>query len=146
MDPAFESKVSTLLSFSVQTLTVKEVQDSIGQYLLLDARESKEWEISRIPGAQYIGYKDPNWSILDNVSPDTPILLYCSVGYRSEKIGEILQERGFSNVHNLYGSIFEWVNQGNPVIDSKGELTDTVHTYNRRWSRWLNKEKAVRIW
>ena len=49
--------------------------------------------------------------------------------YRSEKIGKKLKKLGFKNVVNLYGGIFEWVNSGYPVYDSKGE-TEKIHPYD----------------
>ena len=65
------------------------------------------------------------------------MVVYCSVGYRSERIGEKMQKMGFENVSNLYGGIFDWKNQGNTVINLNQEPTDSVHTYNRNWSQWL---------
>ena len=42
---------------------------------------------------------------------------------RSEKIGKKLLDMGYTNVKNLYGSIFEWANQGNILVDQKGSET-----------------------
>jgi hypothetical protein len=47
---------------------------------------------------------------------------------------------------NLYGSIFEWVNQGNPVVNKDNQPTQQVHTYNKNWSRWVEKDKAEKVW
>ncbi|MFN8396323.1 MAG: rhodanese-like domain-containing protein [Bacteroidia bacterium] len=58
------------------------------------------------------------------------VVVYCSVGYRNERIGEQLLAQGFSKVWNLYGGIFEWVNEGHEVVDAHGQPTDRVHTYN----------------
>jgi predicted sulfurtransferase len=66
------------------------------------------------------------------------------VGYRSEKVGEKLQELGFQNVKNLYGGIFQWKNEGFEVENSLSMPTDSVHTYNKRWSKWLLK--GVRVY
>jgi hypothetical protein len=72
--------------------------------------------------------------------------LYCSIGYRSEKIGEKLKDAGYTNVQNLFGSIFEWVNQELPVENSKDEIVKKVHTYNRLWGKWVDKKKTERVW
>ena len=53
-------------------------------------------------------------------------------------MGEKLMERGFTNVRNLYGSIFEWANKGLPMENAKGETVPAVHGYNKRWSKWVN--------
>ena len=63
--------------------------------------------------------------------------MYCSVGYRSEKISEKLIAAGFTDVSNLYGGIFEWVNIGRPVYKASNQKTNRVHTYNKEWSKWL---------
>jgi len=46
-------------------------------------------------------------------------------------------------VHNLYGGILEWVNQGLPVYDQEGKSTKRVHTFTRFWGKWL--DKGVRV-
>ena len=75
-----------------------------------------------------------------------PIILYCSIGYRSEKIGEQLKERGFTEVYNLYGSIFEWVNQDKPIVDESGEETKKIYTYSWMWSKWMMNSEYQQIW
>ena len=42
-------------------------------------------------------------------------------------------------VFNLSGSIFAWVNQGNPVVNKQGP-TRFVHPYNRHWGQLLDKK------
>lgn len=49
---------------------------------------------------------------------------------------------GFKNVSNLYGGIFEWVNQAHEIVNDSGK-TDSVHAYNRFWGMWLQKGKKV---
>ena len=87
--------------------------------------------------------------MLENVADldkKTPIVVYCSVGYRSEKVGEKLKAAGFLNVKNLYGSIFEWVNEGNPVVGNDNKATAKVHTYNKTWSRWVDKKNIEKVY
>lgn len=142
---AFNAKLERLLSFSVPTIGVDELKAMDGVFIA-DAREFEEYQVSHIPGAEYVGYKKFSTDKLNGVSKDTPIVLYCSVGYRSEKIGEKLQKAGYTNVYNLYGSIFEWVNEGNPVVDALDKPTNKVHTYNKKWSQWLDDGKAEEVW
>ncbi len=77
--------------------------------------------------------------MVEKLNKDSPIIVYCSVGYRSERVGEKLKSAGFKNVKNLYGGIFQWVNEGHPVVNKKDHWTDSVHTYNKNWSQWLTK-------
>ena len=143
----FDEKISQLISFSVPTIGVVELKTmQENEVYILDAREKEENEISHIPTAQYIGYKDFDLKTLNEIPKDAPIVVYCSIGYRSEKIGEKLLKDGFTNVHNLYGSIFEWVNQGNSIVTPTGDATTKIHTYNKKWSKWVDKNAAERVW
>jgi rhodanese-related sulfurtransferase len=145
-NPKFDEKISQLISFSVPTIGVSELKNMEGEVYILDAREKEEYEISHIPNAIYIGYNKLEKKVLKTIPKDANIVLYCSVGYRSEKIGEKFQKKGFTNVRNLYGSIFEWINQGNEVHDKEGKPTDKVHTYNKKWSQWVEEGKAEKVW
>lgn len=146
-NPAFEQKIDALLSETIPFVYVEELkQKSLDNIILLDARELEEYEVSHIPNAKFIGYDSPVFTSLDNVSTDKEIIVYCSIGYRSEKIAEQLMERGFTKVHNLYGSIFEWVNQGQEIEDIDGKLTQKIHTYNKRWSKWMINESFQKVW
>ena len=146
LNPKFDDKINSLLSFDVPLISVQELKEKQGKVLLFDAREKKEFDVSHIEGAQYIGYNQFNPSILKDIPKDKEIVLYCSIGYRSEKIGARLQKMGYTKVFNLYGSIFEWVNQENPVVDKNGNKTKTVHGYNKNWSQWLDGSKVKKTW
>lgn len=148
-DPAFQKKLLSLLDFSMPVMGVNELKMALDQqkpYLILDAREWEEYAVSHLPGARFAGYKnfDPGqWS---GVPKEQPIIVYCSVGYRSEKISKKLEKLGYSNVYNLYGSIFEWVNQGYPVVDEKEKPVRAVHTYNEDWSKWVKNYGVKKVW
>lgn len=144
--PAFSKKLEKTLKLSIPVIGVEELAQTSDQYLLLDTREKKEYDTSHIPNAKFAGYKKFDWSILDNTPKDQAIVVYCSVGFRSEKIGEKLKKKGFTNVKNLYGSIFEWANKDHPVIDKNGNETKKVHTYNKDWSQWLEDGELIKIW
>ena len=105
--------------------------------IFVDIREDKEYNVSHIPGAM-------TQEEFENaaVSADTPIILYCSVGYRSGKYGEKLVEMGLDNVYNLYGGIFKWTNDGKELVDEKG-TTERVHTYDKKWGKWVTKGEKV---
>jgi len=111
--------------------------------VLLDTREQGEFDVSHIPNSVCTGYKDFNTDALKDISKTDTIVVYCSVGYRSERIGEKLQKMGYSNVFNLYGGIFEWKNLGNTVVNADGSETEKVHTYNKSWSKWLTRGEKV---
>jgi rhodanese-related sulfurtransferase len=139
---AYNLTLKTLLSHSVPEVSVSEVK-KMKEVLLLDAREWNEYKVSHIENAKYVGYDQFEIGTLKSISKKQKIVVYCSVGYRSEKISEKLKQAGFTDVSNLYGGIFEWVNQSNPVVDSKGKTTENIHAYNKTWSMWLDKGVKV---
>ena len=139
---AYRTMLKALLSHSVPEIQVQEAARDTAGILFLDAREPKEYAVSHLRGAREVGYDHFDIQSISSVQKNQRIVVYCSVGYRSEKIAEKLLAAGFTNVANLYGGIFEWVNQGNPVYDEKGE-TDQVHAYSRTWGIWLKKGEKV---
>ena len=143
---AFDEKISKTINFSIPVMGVDELKEMQEDVILLDARPQSEFDVSHIKGAKRIGYKKMEESALAGIDKDEQIVVYCSIGYRSEKVGEKLKGMGFKNVYNLYGSIFEWVNQGNEVVDENEKPTEKIHTYNKRWSKWVEDGKAEKVW
>lgn len=140
---SFDVLLKTMLKNTVTKISVKELMPKIDQVVLLDAREPQEYEVSHLKNAKFVGFNQFNISILQYLSKNSEIVVYCSIGVRSEKIGEKLKAAGFTNVKNLYGSIFEWVNQGNQVFDTQNRPTKKVHAFNKKWGVWLNKGEKV---
>ena len=145
-NPEFDKKIVRTISFTVPTMSVAELKEKQSEVVLLDARELEEYEVSHIPNAEYIGYDKLEKKKLKKIPKDATIVLYCSIGYRSEKVGEKLQKMGYTDVYNLFGSIFEWVNQGNEVVDKDENPTDLIHTYNEKWSQWVNHNMLKKTW
>lgn len=139
---AFRVMLNGLLHHSVPEIGVKEAVLQPSNTLFLDAREPKEFAVSHIKNAIPVGYDHFDLQNVAALDKSKPVVVYCSVGYRSEKIAEKLIQAGFSNVSNLYGGIFEWVNQGHTVVDDSG-VTERVHAFSRSWGVWLKKGKKV---
>jgi len=123
---------------SVEELRMMQMNDSVN---ILDAREQNEFNVSHIASAVFIGFNDfsSEDTILNTFDKNKPIIVYCSLGIRSEEIGEKLIKAGFIHVENLYGGIFEWKNKGYPVLDSFNKETENVHAFSKPWSKWLKK-------
>ena len=138
---AYGLMLSALLTRDVPEVGVADAAAMEGA-LFLDTREWKEFEVSHIQDARWAGFDTFQLDRLDGIPTDRPIIVYCSVGYRSEKITRRLRKEGFSRVYNLYGGLFEWVNRGNPVFDAQGS-TEKVHAYDAFWGRWLKRGQKV---
>ncbi|RIJ34492.1 rhodanese-like domain-containing protein [Pontibacter oryzae] len=110
--------------------------------LILDTRQPEEYAVSHIAGSRFVNYDTFKLAQLNDVPKDRPVVVYCTVGYRSERVSEKLKAAGYTNVLNLYGGIFEWVNRGYPVYNSEGK-TAKVHAYSKAWGKWLQKGEKV---
>lgn len=139
---AFDIILRGVLSHTVNEVSVQDVKGKT-EILFVDAREESEYEVSHIKDAVFVGYDNLDLSDLGKVDKNKEVVVYCSVGYRSEKVAEKLLEIGFSDVSNLYGGIFEWINQKQIVVNLKNEPTDKVHAFNKVWEIWLKKGEKV---
>lgn len=117
-------------------------EEILGNAVLLDTREKEEFEVSHIKGARWVGYETFSLASVKDIPKSEPIVVYCSVGARSQDIGKKLKAAGYKNVYNLYGGIFHWVNENQPVFSGQ-KSTNRIHTYNRVWSIWVNKGEKV---
>lgn len=140
---SFNFTLKMLLSRDVPEVTVVDAAKNSGQYMFLDAREQKEYNVSHLPSTRFVGYDSFSITSLNDIPKDKPLVVYCSIGKRSEDITRKLKKAGFKNVYNLYGGIFEWVNQGNQVYDLQNKPTDKVHAYGKIWGRFLDKGTKV---
>ncbi len=145
-NPAFEKKIDNLLDKNTPVRTVHEIGDEWQSYIYLDAREEEEYQVSHIPGAIHVGYKYFDNAVLNRLDHNAQIIVYCSIGYRSDEITKRIMAQGYHNVYNLFGSIFEWANCDLPLEDNNGESTQKLHTYNRNWSQWVTNPSIVKTW
>ena len=110
--------------------------------LLLDVRTPAEFRVSHLAGAQFVNFDSVATAQFAGLDREQPVVVYCSVGVRSERLGERLHALGFRHVRNLYGGLFEWVNEGHPVVNAHGPTTN-VHPYSALWSPWLKRGRKV---
>ncbi len=134
----YKNTVPFIAPDSLQSLT-----NTSKNYVLLDTRERNEYKVSHIANARYVGYDNFSLKTVKDIPKNTPIIVYCSIGARSEHIGEILLKEGFKEVYNLYGGIFNWVNLKYPLVSNKGDTTENIHPYNEDWGKWLQEGNKV---
>lgn len=137
----YDAMLHTMYSNTVPIALVDTV--NADNFVFLDTRAFREYEVSHINNARWVGYDNFNYRSVTELPKDTAIIVYCSVGYRSEKIGEKLKELGFTNVKNLYGGMFQWVNEGKAIVDMDEQVTKKVHAYSKAWGIWLKKGEKV---
>ena len=137
---------------SLDTLNVGSVEyihpENMAQLkdvVVLDAREKEEFEVSHLENAIWVGYSDFDVEKTNKFisEKNKPIVVYCSIGARSEDIGEKLEQAGYKNVKNLFGGIFLWKNLGYPVFDESNQETEKVHTFSKEWAPLLTNGYKV---
>jgi sodium/bile acid cotransporter 7 len=96
--------------------------------VFIDVRETKEQEISMLPGAV------PDRDFLKN--PDKyqnhVKVAYCTISYRSGKLAQKLRKKDLV-VYNLEGGLLAWVHDGGKVY-SNGKETHRIHVYGPKWN------------
>lgn len=130
---------------SIPYITVKELAKSKKQTLILDAREANEFNVSHLKNAVNVGFDTFDISSIEKTikNKNQKIVVYCSLGIRSEDIAELLKKSGYTNVYNLFGGIFEWKNNDYAVYDSENKVTNKVHVFSEEWSQWLLKGQKI---
>lgn len=127
---------------NVPTVTTDQLAEALMSerpVVLLDARDASEFLVSHLPEARLVQSTNDLMTSLEDVSPDTMIVAYCSVGYRSAKLIQALQQRGITTAFNLEGSIFAWANAGLPVYRGESQVRQ-VHPFNESWGQLLKPE------
>lgn len=144
VDPNYKKMLEQYYS-DFSTISGDKAQKLIGieNVYFLDTREEKEFLVSHIPNAIWVGYDHLNWSAIKKLPRDSHVIVYCSVGARSQNIGEKLVQMGFTHVDNLYGGLFLWANQRRILHDHKGKKTTKIHGYDPNWGKWVTAGEVV---
>ena len=144
IDPDFKLMLDSINDHKVPQVTVQEfIEMNKNEVFVLDIRENEEFKVSHLKNARNVGYFWFDMRKVYDIPSDADIVVYCSIGSRSEKIAKKLINAGYKNVYSLYGGIFEWVNSGQPVYKLNGVQTSEIHTYTKDWARWVEKGTKV---
>lgn len=139
---AVRKKFPTVQQVSTAELAAWLADTNRVQPLLVDVREQEEFAVSHLRGARNFTSVAQVKSALP--SNALPVLVYCSVGYRSSALAEKLQRAGVRNVANLEGSLFQWANENRPLHRGINTVRE-VHGYSRKWSELLHADMPVRF-
>jgi rhodanese-related sulfurtransferase len=103
----------------IREFGIDEYQERLARgerWILVDTREDREWDASRIKGAVHLSRGVIERDI-EALYPDkaTPLVLQCGGGFRSALSADNLQKMGYTNVVSLAGGIREWIERGLPL-------------------------------
>lgn len=122
----------------IETLELGRRMSSAHAPLLLDARTPEEHALGHLSGAHRVDPGATDFAEL-GVKSTEPIVVYCSVGYRSAALCERLQRAGYSDVRNLRGGIFQWANEQREIRGADQRVR-RIHPFSRVWSLWLRPD------
>src|SRR5215210_6652676 len=118
----------------VQEVDPAEVSEHLGNgIVLVDVRESDEWDRGHLPGAVHVprGYLE---SRIEGAAPDRDarVILYCASGQRSALAAHTLKELlGYSDVASMTGGITLWKDRGYKVEVPKSMTKEQRERYSR---------------
>jgi rhodanese-related sulfurtransferase len=141
----YQQLLRTIYRHTVPTVPAADLARALQQPappVLLDVRTPAEFRVSHLAGARFVDFDSVPTAQFADLDRNRPVVVYCSVGLRSERLGERLHALGFRQVRNLYGGLFEWMNEGHPVVNAAGVTTD-VHPYSTFWGSWLRRGRKV---
>lgn len=96
---------------------LKSKIDNNEKLIIIDVRETDEWETGKIPNAIHLSKgiieRDIEKIITDNQSN---IVVYCSGGYRCALVANSLQKMGYTNVLSLDTGLQGWLEAGYSLV------------------------------
>jgi rhodanese-related sulfurtransferase len=144
IDKKYDRLLKVIYSdFPTISTTIANEKLKEGQAIFLDTREKEEYDVCHLPNAIWIGYEDFDIKPIASLDKTKEIIVYCSIGARSQNIGKKLLKAGFKNVSNLYGGIFQWSNEERILVDKQNIATKKIHGYSKNWKKWIKKGEIV---
>lgn len=110
----------------LREMTQQRAQTALAEgRTFVDVRTVEEFQASHIPGALFGGGENLSAFAEDHVAElrQGPVVVYCSVGWRSAEAASRLRSHGI-DAHNLRGGVFLWAQAGYPLTATR------VHPYN----------------
>lgn len=88
-----------------------------GKVQLVDVRTPGEHASGHIKGARLMDWSSGQFQKeLATLDKDTPVLLYCASGRRSDAALNAMQQAGFKDVKHMLGGIQAWGRAGKAVV------------------------------
>ncbi|WP_121616084.1 MBL fold metallo-hydrolase [Virgibacillus halodenitrificans] len=106
-----------------KSVTTKDIARKIianEELLILDVRNTDEYDNWKIEGGKIRVINEPYFNLLDGVDAleidkDKEIVVVCAKGGSSQMVAEMMEEAGFTKVYNLEGGMKAWSEHLEPV-------------------------------
>jgi molybdopterin/thiamine biosynthesis adenylyltransferase/rhodanese-related sulfurtransferase len=119
----------------VEEVDPAQVSEHLGNgIVLIDVRESTEWDAGHIPGAKHVprAYLESRIEGAAGADRSQEIVLYCASGQRSALAAHTLTDQlGYENVKSMTGGITLWKDRGYKVEVPKALTGEQRERYSR---------------
>jgi len=105
---------------SLPLLTVDELHEQAGDYLVVDAREGFEYRHTHVEGSLLLPTAEA-WERAAEIESDRPIAVICDDQSRSAAVASMLQRAG-RDARLVTGGIGDWIQHGYPVVSDEPHL------------------------
>ncbi len=95
-----------------------------GEIVLVDVRETKEYDREHIAGALLLPLSELDVDVFP-VLADKPLVLHCAIGKRSEAAAKMLLKAGYNRVLHMEGGLTAWKEAGLPIEEAIVEPAPT---------------------
>jgi rhodanese-related sulfurtransferase len=100
----------------IDVAQAKQQMDSEHPPVFIDVREDDEWQTGHLPHAVHLSKGTIEHDIEKKIpDPNTPLVLYCSGGYRSAIATDSLRKMGYTHICSMEGGCTAWANAGYPL-------------------------------
>jgi molybdopterin/thiamine biosynthesis adenylyltransferase len=116
----------------IREIEPDDLENRLGEVIVLDIREADEFEQGAIPGAVF----SPRGLLESSVAThlklhDQEAVVYCAGGARSALAAKTLQDMGYTNVWSLEGGFTRWKRDGLPWKTPETLTSDQRARYSR---------------
>ncbi|MBV9341079.1 MAG: sulfurtransferase [Acidobacteria bacterium] len=96
------------MDYEITPEEVKKAVENGESLILLDVRESWEFQTARIQGAKLIPMGDIPRRAPQELNPEEHIVVFCHHGVRSLNVAAWLRQQGFPKAQSMAGGIDRW--------------------------------------
>jgi sulfur-carrier protein adenylyltransferase/sulfurtransferase len=129
------AEVIRQIKSQVEEIDPARVSEHLGNgIVLVDVRESTEWDAGHIPGAKHVprSYLESRIEGIVGADRSQEIVLYCATGQRSALGAHTLKALlGYENVKSMTGGITLWKDRGYKVEVPKALTAEQRERYSR---------------
>jgi adenylyltransferase/sulfurtransferase len=106
--------VAVQSAWDISVEDLKKLRDDGADFLLIDVREPREYEICHLDGKLIPLASLPGR--FDELDRHAHIVVHCRSGGRSANAVKAMRGAGFENVWNLNGGILAWIERIDPSL------------------------------